>query len=115
MIQRREERLTQRAEHLKGGVGHVDSTPILQAEAMYGKGRLFNHVVLEKDCEVGWHVHEGDGEAYYILKGQGRYSDNGVMTTLRAGDVAFCPAGEGHSIRNDADEPMEMIALILYC
>ena len=42
------------------------------------------------------------------------YSDNGEMTTLRAGDVAFAYDGEGHSIKNVSDEPMEMIALILY-
>ena len=83
-------------------------------EEMYGKGRLFNHVVLEKGCEVGWHVHQGDGEVYYILKGRGEYSDNGTLMTLEAGDVAFCPSGEGHSIINRDDETLEMIALILY-
>ena len=114
MIQRKEERTTQRIEHLKDGAGHVNSTPILKPETMYNKGRLFSHMVLEKNCEVGWHVHEGDGEAYYILKGEAEYSDNGEMTTLRAGDVAFAYDGEGHSIKNVSDEPLEMIALILY-
>ena len=83
-------------------------------EEMYGKGRLFNHVVLEKGCEVGWHVHHGDGEAYYIIKGQGEYNDNGTLTTMGPGDVSFVGDGEGHSIINRDDEPLEMIAMILY-
>lgn len=83
-------------------------------EEMCGKGRLFNHVVLEKGCEVGWHVHHGDGEAYYIIKGQGEYNDNGTLTTMGPGDVSFVGDGEGHSIINRDDEPLEMIALILY-
>lgn len=114
MITRDSDRTETRAEHMKGGEGYVINRCILPADGMYGKGRLFNHVILEKNCEVGWHIHTGDGEAYYIIKGQGEYSDNGVMTTLFAGDVSFCPDGEGHSIKNVCDEPMEMIALILY-
>lgn len=114
MIIREQERTTQRLEHLKDGAGHVNSTPILPVEALYNKGRLFSHMVLEPGCEVGWHVHEGDGEAYYILKGSAEYNDNGVLTTLQAGDVAFAWDGEGHAIKNTAEEPMEMIALIIY-
>ena len=37
------------------------------ADEMYGKGRIFNHVVLEQGCEIGWNVQQGDGETYYIL------------------------------------------------
>ena len=84
------------------------------ADEMYGKGRVFSHVVLEKDCEVGWHIHHGDGETYYVLKGKGEYNDNGNVITLYPGDVAFVDDGEGHSIINRDDEPLEMIALILY-
>ena len=84
------------------------------ADEMYGKGRVFNHLFLEPGCEIGWHVHHGDGETYYILKGQGEYSDNGTVTTLGPGDVAFVDDGEGHSLKNVGQEPLEAIALILY-
>ena len=114
MIIRNEDRTTLRMEHMKDGDGYVLNTPILQPETMYNKCRLFSHIVLEKDCEVGWHVHKGDGEAYYILKGSAQYSDNGNMITLNAGDAAFCFENEGHSIKNISDEPMEMIALVIY-
>ena len=114
MIIRNQDRSTQRVEHMREGDGYVLSTPILPPETMYSKCRLFSHIVLEKNCEVGWHVHQGDGEAYYIIKGSGEYSDNGTMITLNTGDAAFCFEGEGHSIKNISDEPMEMIALIIY-
>ena len=94
----------------QGILNNILNTP----EEMYNKGRVFAHVVLEKDCEVAWHIHNGDGETYYILKGEGEYSDNGVKTTLYPGDVAFVDAGEGHSIINLKDEPLEMMALILF-
>lgn len=98
-----------------GGSGEAIMYKLLDgAEEMYGKGRVFNFLRLEKDCEVAWHIHKGDGETYFILKGEGEYSDNGRIVTLKAGDVAFVDDGEGHSLINRKDEPLEAIALILY-
>ena len=68
----------------------------------------------KKNCEVGYHIHEGDTEVYYILKGEGEYNDNGVMRTLYPGDVSFTDDGEGHGIKNVSDEPLIFVALILY-
>ena len=114
MIIRKEERITQRFENMRGGEGYVKGTPILSPETIYNKGRLFSHMVLEKNCEIGWHVHQGEGEAYYILKGEAQCNDNGEIVTLKAGDAHFCYDGNGHGIKNVKDEPMEMIALVIY-
>lgn len=98
-----------------GGQGEAKMYRILEgADEMYGKGRLFNHLFLEPGCEVGWHVHQGDGETYYILRGLGEYNDNGTLTRLEPGDVAFVDAGQGHSLKSIGQEPLEAIALILY-
>ncbi|MBQ9663970.1 MAG: cupin domain-containing protein [Oscillospiraceae bacterium] len=83
-------------------------------EEMYNKGRVFNHLYLEPGCEVGWHIHHGDGETYYILNGQGEYNDNGTLVTVGPGDVTFVDDGEGHSLKNNGDETLEAIALILF-
>lgn len=101
-------------EHAFGGSGKMTGYKILNPDEMMQKGRLFNHCMLGKDDEVAWHVHSGDGEAYYILKGKATYSDNGAMTELLPGDMSMVYPGEGHSIRNDQDEPLEFIALILF-
>ena len=84
------------------------------ADEMYNKGRIFNHVVLAPGAEIGWHIHKGDGETYYILSGTGEYSDNGSIITVAPGDVTFVDDGEGHRLKNVGDEPLEAIALILY-
>ena len=83
-------------------------------DELNGKGRLFSHTTILPGNGIGYHVHAGDSEIYYILHGQGEYSDNGVVTTVAAGDVTFCPAGAGHSLLCTGDAPLEMIALILY-
>ncbi len=114
MITRKADRTSSRSDHFKGGEGYILNTVIRPADGLNGKGRLFNHGRLEKNCEIGWHVHDGDSEVYYILSGEGEYCDNGTLETVRPGDVCWCDDGEGHSMINRSDEPLEYIALILY-
>ena len=71
-------------------------------------------VTLDPGSELGWHIHKGDGEYYCVLSGEGEYSDNGSIVTLHAGDTAFCPDGEGHSMVNRSAEPLVFMALVIY-
>ena len=97
------------------GDGEAEMHVILKApEEMYGKGRVFNRVVLAPGAEIAWHIHRGDGECYYVLKGEGTYSDNGEIITMRPGDMSFVGDGEGHALKNTGSEDLEAIALILY-
>lgn len=60
MIRRKHERIHE-SKQAFGGMGTMEADRILNdADEMCGKGRLFNHVYLRKNCEVGWHVHQGD-------------------------------------------------------
>ncbi|MCR5665175.1 MAG: cupin domain-containing protein [Oscillospiraceae bacterium] len=114
MIRRSEEKQTE-SKKMFGGAGEAVMKKILNgADEMYGKGRVFNHVALRPGCEIGWHVHQGDGETYYILKGRGLYNDNGAELEVGPGDVTFVDSGEGHALLNNGDEDLEAIALILY-
>ena len=88
---------------------------------------MFAHTSLEPGGSIGYHVHEGESETYYILNGTAEFSDNGNIVTLtdgsvvyvnrdplKAGDVAYTPDGEGHGIRNVGEDTLHFIALILY-
>ena len=98
-----------------GGEGEGIFHRILNGpEEMYGKGRVFSLLHLEPGCEVGWHIHHGDGETYFILKGRGLYNDNGTEAEVGPGDVTFVDDGEGHALKCISEEPLEAIALILY-
>ena len=114
-IVRRENERSFTSRQVQGGLGEAKFLAILENnEELMGKGRLFSHVKLEKGCSMGWHVHQGEGEAYYILKGQGEYNDNGTVVPVSAGDVTMVYSGEGHSIVNTGDDTLELIALILF-
>lgn len=98
-----------------GGPGECEIHKILlSVDEMYGKGRLFNHMVLKPGVTLGWHVHKGESETYYILRGKGEYNDNGNIISVTSGDTTFVGDGEGHAITNVGKEDLEFIALILY-
>ena len=100
---------------IRGGRGEAEMHKILNsAEELYGKGRMFNHMILAPGNSIGEHRHEGDNEIFYFLKGSGTYCDNGNLVRVFPGDTAICNSGEFHSLVNDGDEPLEFIALILY-
>ena len=114
MVRRSEEK-TVEVKKMFGGAGEAVMRRILNgADEMYGKGRVFSHVHLAPGCEVGWHIHHGDGETYYILRGRGLYNDNGTEFEVGPGDVTFVDAEEGHALKNIGEEDLEAIALILF-
>ena len=77
------------------------------------KLRTFAYAELEPGAEVGYHVHHGESESYYILEGEAMYNDNGVMLTVKCGDVTFTPNGQGHGIINIGDGKLCFITLII--
>ena len=114
MVRRSEEKKVD-VKKMFDGEGEVILQHILNGrEEMYDRGRVFSHIVIRPGCEVGRHVHQGDGETYYILKGRGEYDDNGELVEVGPGDVTFVDAGQAHALRCVGDEPLEAIALILF-
>jgi len=100
---------------IRNGNGNTEMHKILNnTEELYGKGRLFNHMILAPGNTIGEHKHEGDNEIFYFMKGSGLYNDNGNTVRVYPGDTAICNDGELHGLVNDGDEPLEFIALILY-
>lgn len=100
---------------IRNGNGEAELHKILNSEEeLYGKGRLFTHMVLAPGHSVGEHTHVGDNEIYYFIKGSALYNDNGNKVRVFPGDTAICNDGEMHGLVNDGEEPVEFIALILY-
>ena len=99
MIRKAEELSVAYNEHMRGGDGTVIVRKFIRGpEDLCGKGRLFANITLNPGCGIGFHVHEGESELFYIMKG---------------GDVTICPPGTGHGITNRTDEVVEVIAVIV--
>lgn len=115
MVKSKEEVIIERKPGPFDGRGKITVRSLLDGEEeMYCKGRVFAHTTVHPKAAIGYHVHLNESETYYILSGTGKFNDNGVIRTVTAGNVTYTGAGEGHGIENDSDDPLEMIALILY-
>ncbi len=115
MIRRSKDKLIETHERKFGGDGSITVRNLLNnAEELNGKGRVFAHTTLNPGSGIGFHIHNGESETYYILSGEGEYNDNGTLCSVVAGDVTHTPSGEGHGIRNTGVQPLEFIALILF-
>lgn len=110
----RNEYETKYNENMKGGDGTVKVENFLTEEEMYGKGRLFGKITLEKGCSIGGHVHEGEMEAFHILSGVVEFDDNGEKRIVKAGETTLTTHGQKHSMKNIGDETVEVIALIIF-
>lgn len=114
MVRRQKEILSSRKPSPFNGVGEITVRSLLETEdEMYKKGRVFAHTTVYPGSAIGIHKHVNESETYYILSGTGRYYDNGKTVEVTPGDVFFCGDGESHGIEA-GNEPIEMVALILY-
>lgn len=114
MIRKSSEYNVEKIEKQKGGKGYITVINFFETEDFLGKGRLFGKTIIEPGNSIGYHTHEGDQEAYYILKGKALYNDNGEEVELEPGDLTICRDGESHSIEAIGEETLEFGMLILY-
>ena len=77
------------------------------------KIRMFSIVKLKQGEEISFHIHEGEGEYYYIISGEGVYTDNEEKFDVSPGTVTFTLSGNGHGMKNTGKEMLEFIALII--
>ena len=114
MIRRKEDQAVE-FRCIRGGIGEVEQHKICESvEELYGKGRLFNLMIVEPGGSIGEHTHEGDNEIFYFLEGTCEYNDNGTKVQVGPGDTTVCNDGEMHGLVNNGDVPLKFIALILY-
>ena len=113
MYMPKEEMTTYVRERIRDGNGAITLLRMFPEEEQPAKCRLFSILTLEKGCSVGWHTHDDETEVYYIMEGEAESNDDGVIHTLRPGDVTVTGKGGGHSIINKRDEPMRMLAVVI--
>ena len=112
MIRRAEERSVTVNELMRCGPGSVELTEIASKSEMYSKARMFSTIVLKPGCGIGYHIHHDESEIFCVISGTAVYNDDGVDTTITAGDVAVVTSGHGHSITNKGTEDVKLVALI---
>jgi oxalate decarboxylase/phosphoglucose isomerase-like protein (cupin superfamily) len=99
--------------NFSNGEGLTILTRVLQKPQLNDKCDVYSKVTLPVGSSIGYHIHTGNTETYYILKGKALADDNGKEVILEAGDMIFTPDGSGHAIKNIGDTDLEFMALVI--
>ena len=91
----------------------VDIQVLVEPTEMYNAGRLCAKILLAPGAALPPHMHENEMESFCVLRGTCKMTDNGETLYLNEGDVLVTLAGENHSIANDTDSPVELMAMII--
>ena len=113
MITTASEHQVDKVEQMAGGKGRVIIERLLGEKELDGKCGLYAKVTIEPNCTLGFHEHHGETETYYILSGEGSYSDGEKSYPVKAGDVTFCEDGGTHGLDNTGDTDLTFMALII--
>ena len=81
---------------------------------MLGKGRAYVRHTLAPGVSIGKHTHEHEMESMVIVKGRARHIINGEEQLLEAGDLIAALPGDTHQIACLGEEPLVLIAQVLY-
>lgn len=93
------------------GYIHIEQLTTPQENGEFVK--MYARVTIEPHASIGYHQHLDDGEAYYIISGEGLYCEDNETIKVKANDHTFCKPNSSHSIENTSDEPLVLIALII--
>ena len=113
MVRRKDEIRVRPVKNAQGGEGEVIFYDWLLPEEAAGHGRVFSKLVIPSGCSIGYHSHDGEFEAFYVLSGEAVVDDNGKEVTLHEGDMHMCVNGEGHGTRNESEQDLVLMALIM--
>ena len=102
-------------EHCMGGAGTVMMERLLDAPAeMLGKGRAYVRHTLAPGVSIGRHTNEGEMESMVIEQGRALQVINGDVELLETGDRLAAMPGDTHEIACLGEEPLVLIAQVLY-
>lgn len=92
--------------HMLGGTGCVERRMYLDE-----KNKIMR-LTLHKGDRIGMHTHSDNSEICFILTGTATCYLDDTTEVVPAGCCHYCPQGHSHSVGNDHDEPMTMIAIV---
>ncbi|MCR5272642.1 MAG: cupin domain-containing protein [Lachnospiraceae bacterium] len=115
LIRKKTNIVPQPIEHCQGGEGVVMMERLLDApKEMLGKGRAYVRHTLNPGVSIGMHTHEHEMETMTIVSGHAIHTINGEVQHLEPGDIIAAEPGDNHGIACEGNEPLVLIAQVLY-
>ncbi len=112
MITRKSQQVDEMREKMRGGEGHATLTELVGGQLPESL-QLFKKITIGKGSSIGYHMHEGETELFYVLQGTAKMRDDDQEATLTVGDVLVTPSGHSHSVQNVGEDEVVLLAVIV--
>ena len=99
--------------HLYEGEGILQLEEYLDKAKLHGMGRRVGLMTIPPGCSIGKHTHHGEFEFYYVLSGEGAYSDDEQSYQIAPGDFTLCDAEHSHAVVNEGTEELRLFIGII--
>lgn len=93
--------------NMRGGVGNIF------IQRFDDESKMIAQITIPSQSSIGFHEHINDEEIVYIIEGQGKCIAAGKEVEIAKGFVNYVKRGESHSIINDSDQDLILLAIIL--
>ena len=100
-------------ENLRSGKGKAFIQKILSGQDRLEGVNFLGLITLEPGSSIGFHLHHGEGEIYYLLTGKGRfYITETDFVEVGEGDLTYIMPESGHGIMNDSQDKLTLLAIV---
>lgn len=113
MIRNASDRKSETRENMRGGTGFVTIHHFFTPDEVTAPIRLCAEMVVPPGASVGLHEHRGEDELYFVTAGTGIISEGEREQRVATGDAILTGNGAAHAVRNDGQDDLRIIAVIM--
>ncbi len=113
MIKKRAQCCQETRTSMRAGTGSVTIVHYLKSDEITARCRLCAKLIIPPGSSIGAHEHTGEDEIFIVHAGTGTVTDNGVESTVEAGDAILTGNGATHAIKNTGTIDLVITAVIM--
>jgi mannose-6-phosphate isomerase-like protein (cupin superfamily) len=112
MVIKKNEMNTEIRNNMRGGNGEVEITHYVAKEKLKN-ARFLANIKLKPGASIGLHEHKDESEYFIIICGRGIVNDDGIEKQVEKGDIIITESGSSHGIKNNGNDILEIIGVII--
>ena len=91
------------------GEGQILFREVFKKEDFESNLQHLHETIIDPHSTIGYHLHEGNEEIYYIIQGEGIMKIDGEEKRVFAGDAIITHSGSYHGLINDTDNELKIL------
>lgn len=91
------------------GVGSILFREVFSKMDFQSSLEHLHETIVEPYSTIGYHLHSGNEEIYYILEGEGTMTVNNAVIRIVPGDAVITHSGDWHGLTNDSSAKVKIL------